>query len=131
MLTTAQRTMRDRYAAIGFTITERPFAGTDRTKWYFANRPDSDERRSDFSVNLDTGISHQMGTNQLRTIDEAESEFGDPAGERQNVSPPIPALSAQQKQERQNAIGGLTPCRSPGKTAKPDKPAKKKQAALF
>jgi hypothetical protein len=84
------------------------------------NRPDSDERRSDFSVNLDTGICHQMGTNQLRTIDEAESEFGDVTGKDSGNSD-----ARSQKAESQ--LGGLTPCRSPGTT----RPAKKKQAALF
>jgi hypothetical protein len=124
MLTAAQRTMRDRYSAIGFTITERPFAGTDRTKWYFANRPDSDERRSDFTVNLDSGICHQMGTNQLRSIDEAESEFGDVTGK-------VSGNSDGRSQKAESQLGGLTPPRSPVKVVKTDKPAKKKQAALF
>lgn len=124
MLTTAQRTMRDRYAAIGFTIQDRAFAGTDRTKWYFMNRPDSDERRSDFSVNLDTGISHQMGTNQLRTIDEAEAEYGDVTGK-------VSGNSDGRSQER--ITRGLTPPGSPkqGTPKQTTKPAKKKQAALF
>lgn len=114
-MTAAQRLMHDRYLAIGFTIQDRAFAGTDRTKWYFMNRPDSDERRSDFSVNLDSGICHQMGTNQLRSIEEAESEYG--AARAENKAAPT-----------KSQIGGLTPPRSPVKTAKPEK---KKQAALF
>lgn len=115
-MTAAQRAMHDRYAALGFTIQDRAFAGTDRTKWYFMNRPDSDERRSDFSVNLDSGICHQMGTNQLRSIEEAEAEYG--AARAEGVSPP--SVETQ--------LGGLTPPRSPVKSAKPEK---KKQAALF
>jgi hypothetical protein len=124
-MTAAQRAMRDRYAALGFTIQDRAFAGTDQKKWYFMNRLDSDERRSDFSVNLDSGVSHQMGTNQLRTIDEAEAEYGQ-TGERQGVSPPC-VTNAQQAQTQESQHGGLTPNRSPGT----GKPAKKKQAALF
>lgn len=115
MLTAAQQTIHDRYTAIGFTITDRPFAGTDRTKWYFANRPDSDERRTDFSINLDSGICHQMGTNQLRTIDQAEAEY---SGERGGVSPPvvIPAAEIRRPTTRKTET-------------RP--PEKKKQAALF
>lgn len=118
-MTAAQRAMHDRYTAIGFTIDNRAFAGTDRTKWYFMNRPDSDERRSDFSVNLDSGICHQMGTNQLRTIAEAESEYGDATGKDSGNS---------DGRSQEKVTGGLTPPRSPVKTAKPEK---KKQAALF
>lgn len=125
MLTAAQQTIHDRYTAIGFTITDRPFAGTDRTKWYFATRPDSDERRTDFSINLDSAICHQMGTNQLRTIDQAEAEY---SGEQQGVSPPCPIANAPQSQPQKPQLGGLAPPRSP---AKPAKPAQKKQAALF
>lgn len=115
MLTAAQQLIHDRYTAIGFTITDRPFAGTDRTKWYFATRPDSDERRTDFSINLDSAICHQMGTNQLRTIDQAEAEY---SGERGGVSPPVKIPSAQVPRPA---------------TRKPESrpPEKKKQAALF
>lgn len=123
-MTAAQRAMHDRYLAIGFTIQDRAFAGTDRTKWYFMNRPDSDERRSDFSVNLDSGICHQMGTNQLRSIEEAESEYG--AARAGDVSHPSVETTEPKKNETQ--LGGLTPPRSPVKSAKPEK---KKQAALF
>ena len=120
-MTAAQRAIHDRYTAIGFTIDNRAFAGTDCTKWYFMNRPDSDERRSDFSVNLDSGICHQMGTNQLRSIEEAESEYGDLAGKDSGNSDGRPPKPAPEKSQR----GELTPPRSPGK------PVKKKQAALF
>jgi hypothetical protein len=113
MLTAAQRLIHDRYTAIGFTITDRPFAGTDRTKWYFATRPDSDERRTDFSINLDSAICHQMGTNQLRTIDQAEAEY---SGERQGVSPPSAIQSVPRPATRKPE-------------SRPTE--KKKQAALF
>jgi len=115
MLTAAQQLIHDRYTAIGFTITDRPFAGTDRTKWYFATRPDTDERRTDFSINLDSAICHQMGTNQLRTIDQAEAEYsGEPGG----VSHRTPTTSASVPR--------------PATRKQESRPTeKKKQAALF
>lgn len=143
VLTPRQQEVHRRYTAMGFKICPRPFAGKGDHLWFFMSLPTPENQRGiEFTINLHSGIAHRTGTQTVFEMDAAEKEFGgatigERSGVRSGVSPPsevaapIAAAKPEQlkavKAEPAKPLGGLTPPRSPEKSA----PVKKKQTALF
>lgn len=141
-LTPRQQDVHRRYSAMGFKICPRPFAAKGDHLWFFMSLPTAEVPKGiEFTINLQSGIAHRTGTRTTWELEAAEKEFGGATGERQGVSPPrdatpaVPVAAAEVEAEKPVAsqsepaksLGGLTPCRSPEKSA----PVKKKQTALF
>jgi hypothetical protein len=117
VLTASQQQMRDRFQAIGFVVSLRPFAEAGAELYFFAHRPTDLPHKITYTVNLHSGSLRQHGDMNVLTISEAAKRYG--SGERLSVSSPCESVPAEPPlpppAESQPAppLGGLTPSRSP------------------
>jgi hypothetical protein len=119
VLTASQQQMRDRYTAMGFRISERPFASAGEQLYFFASRTGDADPKQNYSINLHNGSLKVMGEDSILVLSQAQQRFGQTSGERLSVSSPCESVPAEPPlpppAESQPAPphGGLTPSRSP------------------
>lgn len=136
VLNAEQQRNHDRYTALGFKISARPFAGrgTGKVLYFFLSLNDVE-----FTIELSSGRLHQTGTTTFWMPDEAERHFGvatiSPASEEPAVLPPTATRPVNPAQETA-AVLPPKPVDRPrpveqSATPKGTAPTKKKQTALF
>jgi hypothetical protein len=116
-LSAAMQQIKDQYAAMGFQISPRPFAEHEKHLYFFASRPQDNDPKQHYSINLHTGSMRVMGEGLTLVLSQAQQRFGN--GEPQGVSPRCDTPESQPADGQETQHGGLTPSRSPEMTPTP------------
>lgn len=117
VLSREKQQLKDRFQAIGFVLSLRPFSHVGEELYFFARRPTDEDPKQTYTVNLHRGNVRRNGDVAVLTLSEAEQRYG--SGERLSVSSPCESVPAQPplpppaESQPVPPLGGLTPSHSP------------------